>query len=192
MAAETAAAASAKPLKGKRIALLVEEQYQDLEVWVPYYRLVEAGATVELVGQKAGQVYKGKFGYPCPATAGYADVPASAVDAVVVPGGFAPDFMRRYPEPARLVREVSAAGKLVASICHGAWILCSADVLRGKRATCFYAIADDVKNAGAQYEDSECVVDGKLITSRKPEDLPAFCAAIVAALSSPSTAAWRR
>lgn len=178
-----AAAAAAKPLAGKRVALLVEEQYQDLEVWVPYYRLLEAGAHVDLVGQKAGQVYKGKFGYPCPATASYADVSARSVDAVVVPGGFAPDFMRRYPEPARFVREAAKAGKVVASICHGAWLLCSADVLRGKTATCFFAIADDVKNAGARYVDEECVVDGRLITARKPEDLPAFCAAIVVALA---------
>jgi protease I len=172
-----------KPLKGTLVALLVEEQYQDLEVWVPYYRLIEAGARVELVGQKVGQVYKGKFGYPCAATAAYGDLSPRDVDAVVVPGGFAPDFMRRYPEPARFVREASKAGKVVAAICHGAWLLCSADVLRGKKATCFFAIADDVRNAGARYVDAECVVDGRLITSRKPEDLPAFCAAIVAALN---------
>lgn len=171
------------PLKGKTVALLVEEQYQDAEVWAPYYRLVEAGATVHLVGQEKGKVYKSKFGYPCPATASYKDVSAKKLDAVIVPGGFAPDFMRRYPEPARLVADAFKAGKLVASICHGAWLLCSAGVLKGKKATCFYAIADDVKNAGAKYVDEECAVDGNLITSRKPEDIPAFNAAIVAWLS---------
>jgi protease I len=173
---------ASKPLAGKRVALLVEEQYQDMEVWVPYYRLLEAGARVDFVGQKAGQIYKGKFGYPVAATASYADVSAKTLDAVIVPGGFAPDFLRRYPEPARLVKDVFAAGKVTASICHGAWLLCTADVLRGKNATCFYAIADDVKNAGAKYSDAEVVVDGNLITSRKPEDLPAFCAALVANL----------
>ncbi|MDE2038998.1 MAG: type 1 glutamine amidotransferase [Elusimicrobia bacterium] len=172
-----------RPLKGRTIALLVEQQYQDLEVWVPYYRLVEAGADVALVGRKPGQVYQGKFGYPCPVTASYGDVSAKALDAVLVPGGFAPDFMRRYPEPARLVAEAFALGRLVAAICHGAWLLCSAGVLRGRSATCFFAIADDVKNAGADYSDQPVVVDGNLITSRKPEDLPAFCAAIVAYLA---------
>ena len=171
------------PLKGRRVALLVEEQYQEMEVWAPYYRLLEAGAEVLVVGQEAGKVYKGKFGYPCAATASYAEVSPKSVDAVVVPGGFAPDFMRRYPEPARFVAEAARAGKVVASICHGAWLLCSADVLRGKTATCFYAIADDVKNAGAKYVDREVVVDGNLITSRKPEDIPAFCAALVSSLS---------
>jgi len=171
------------PLQGRAIAVLVEEQYQEMEVWVPYYRLLEAGAEVRVVGQEAGKVYRGKFGYPCAATASYKDVSAKSVDAVVVPGGFAPDFMRRYPEPARFVGEMFRAGKLVASICHGAWILCSADVLRGRTATCFYAIADDVKNAGAHYVDREVVVDGNLITSRKPEDLPAFCAAVVGYLA---------
>jgi protease I len=173
-------------LEGKTVAVLVEQQYQDMEVWVPYYRLLEAGARVELVGQEKGKVYPSKFGYPCAATASYEDLPAAMADAVIVPGGFAPDFMRRYPQPARYVAEVSKAGKLVASICHGAWLLCSADVLHGKKATCFFAIADDVKNAGGHYIDADCVVDGNLITSRKPEDLPAFCSAIVSHLSKAS------
>jgi protease I len=168
----------------KRIAVLIEEQYQELEVWVPYYRLREAGHKPVLVGQEKGRSYKGKFGYPAIAESDYRETKAKDLAGVVVPGGFAPDFMRRYPEPAKLVAELFRQGKLVASICHGAWLLCSADVLRGKTATCFYAIADDVKNAGAKYVDAEVMVDGNLVTSRKPEDLPAFCAAIVKALSN--------
>ncbi len=167
----------------KIVGLLVEEQYQDLEVWVPYYRLKEAGFEVLLIGQETGKVYKSKHGYPAAAETDYKRTRAKDLDAVVIPGGFAPDFMRRYPEPAKLIADIFKAGKVTAAICHGAWMLCSAGVLKGKKATCFYAIADDVKNAGANYVDEECVVDGNLITSRKPEDLPAFCAAIVRALA---------
>lgn len=171
-------------LKGKKVAVLIEEQYQELEVWAPYYRLKEEGAHAFLLGREKGVVYKGKFGYPAEAEAGYKSLKAFQLDGVIVPGGFAPDFMRRYPEPAALVRDVFRAGKLTASICHGAWLLASAGVLKGRRATCFFAIADDVKNAGARYEDAEVCVDGNLITARKPEDIPAFNAAIVRFLSS--------
>jgi protease I len=170
-------------LRGRTVAVLIEDQYQELEVWVPYYRLKEAGARVLLVGKEKGKAYKSKFGYPAVAEADYRGVKAKSLDAVIVPGGFAPDFMRRYPEPARLVAEVFKARGLVASICHGAWLLVSAGILKGRVATCFFAIADDVKNAGAKYLDQEVVVDGNLITSRKPEDLPAFCSEIVRFLS---------
>ena len=166
-----------------KVAVLVEQQYQDQEVWVPYYRLKEAGIDALLLGKEKGAVYPSKFGYPATAEADYKTLKAADVDGVVIPGGFAPDFMRRYPEPARFVREVFQAGKTVACICHGAWILVSAGVLKGKRATCFYAIADDVKNAGATYVDEEVVVDGNLITSRKPEDLPAFCRELIKAVA---------
>lgn len=173
-----------KRLSGKTVAVLVEEQYQEMEVWVPYFRLKEEGAKVLLLGQEKGKTYKGKFGYPAVAETDYKELRSVDLHGVVVPGGFAPDFMRRYPEPAKLVAEVFHQGKTVASICHGAWLLASADVLRGRTATCFYAIAADVKNAGAAYVDAECVVDKNLITSRKPEDLPAFCAAVVKALAA--------
>lgn len=165
--------------KAGPVAVLIEEQYQELEVWVPYYRLKEAGIPVLLLGQQKGKTYKGKYGYPAVAESDYREVSPKALGGVVIPGGFAPDFMRRYPEPALLVAEAFKAGRLVAAICHGAWLLASAGVLKGRAATCFYAIADDVKNAGARYVDREVVVDGNLVTSRKPEDLPAFCAAIL-------------
>lgn len=170
-------------MKKKRIAVLIEEQYQELEVWVPYYRLKEAGAEVLLIGKEKGKIYKGKYGYPAQAEADYSQAQAAKFDAVVVPGGFAPDFMRRYPEPARFVAAMDKAGKVVAAICHGGWILCSAGILKGRTATSFYAIADDLKNAGARYVDKEVAVDGNIITARKPEDLPAFCAAIHRSLS---------
>ncbi|OGR87816.1 MAG: protease [Elusimicrobia bacterium RIFCSPHIGHO2_02_FULL_57_9] len=165
--------------RSKTVVVLIEEQYQDLEVWVPYYRLREAGIKTLLLGRETGKAYKSKHGYPVVAQTDYSKTKAKDLDGVIIPGGFAPDFMRRYPEPALLVAEMFKSGKLVASICHGAWILCSAGVLKGMTATCFYAIADDVKNAGARYVDREVVVDKNLITSRKPEDLPAFCSEII-------------
>jgi protease I len=167
------------------VAILIEEQYQTLEVWVPYYRLKEAGIPVLLLGREKGREYPCKFGYPARAEAFYAGLPSSEVSGVIVPGGFAPDFMRRTPEPARFVREVFESGKLTAAICHGPWLLASAGVLQGRGATCFYAIKDDVANAGARYVDQEVVVDRNLITARKPDDLPAFCREILAFLSRP-------
>ncbi|MBI5883274.1 MAG: type 1 glutamine amidotransferase [Elusimicrobia bacterium] len=171
-------------LQGKKAVVLIEEQYQELEVWVPYFRLKEEGAGVLLMGQEKGRVFRGKFGYPATAETDYKETRPDGVDLVVIPGGFAPDFMRRYPEPARFVAGVFAADKVVASICHGAWLLSSAGVLKGRRATAFHAIADDVRNAGAQWVDAEVCVDGRLITSRKPEDLPAFCREILKALAA--------
>lgn len=162
-------------LKGKNIAVLVDNLYQEMEVWYPLFRLREAGATVITVGAAAGQVYTSKLGYPAKADKSYNEVSAADFDGVVVPGGFAPDHIRRYPAALQLVRDLDAQGKLVASICHGPWVLCSAGILKGRKATSFFAIKDDVVNAGALWEDSEVVVDRNLVTSRKPEDLPAFC-----------------
>jgi protease I len=162
-------------LKGKRIAVFVDNHYQEMEVWYPYFRLKEAGAECVMVGCEAGKTYSSKLGYPAKADKAYEHVSANDFDGVVVPGGYAPDVIRRYPKAIQFVKDIDAQGKLVASICHGPWVLCSAGVLKGRRATCFFAIKDDVVNAGARYEDSEVVVDNNLVTSRKPEDLPAFC-----------------
>ena len=162
-------------LRGKRIAILIDNYYQEMEVWYPYFRFKEAGAECVLVGSEAGKAFTSKLGYPAKAELSYDQAHARDFDGVVVPGGFAPDHIRRYPKANQFVHDLDAEGKLVASICHGLWVLCSAHVLRGRRATCFCAIKDDVINAGAHYEDSEVVVDNNLVTSRKPEDLPAFC-----------------
>jgi protease I len=171
-------------LTGKRIAILVDNIYQDLEVWYPYYRFKEAGAEVWIIAAAAGEKYTGKYGYPIVSDRSYDQVSAADFDGVVIPGGYAPDLIRRYPDALRLVRDMDAQGKLVAAICHAGWVLCSAGILKGRRVTCFSAIKDDVVNAGAQYEDAQVVVDRNLVTSRKPDDLPAFCRASIGVLTA--------
>ena len=169
-------------LQGKRVAVLVEQQYQEMEVWYPVYRLREAGCQVTLVGPDAGASYPSKLGYPAKSDKAAKDVKAGDFDGIVIPGGFAPDFIRRNEPMLKLVRDMAEQGKVLAAICHGPWVLCSTTALRGKKATCFFAIKDDVINAGGKYVDEECVVDGNLITSRKPDDLPAFVVAVMKAL----------
>lgn len=166
-------------LSGKRIAILVDNIYQEMEVWYPIYRFREAGAEVVTVGAKAGEKYTSKMGYPVYCDKSYTEVTASQFAGVIVPGGYAPDHIRRHASANHFVREMDQQGKLVASICHGAWVLCSAGMLKGRKATCFFGIKDDVINAGAHYSDCEVVVDRNLVTSRKPDDLPAFCRASI-------------
>jgi len=168
-------------LKGKRIAILAEDTYEDLELWYPYYRLVEEGAEVKIIGPEAKE-YQSKHGYPAQADLSADKVKADEFDGVVVPGGFAPDRLRRYPAILSIVRGVFEKGGLVASICHGPWVLISANIMKGKQTTGVISLKDDLINAGAIYLDKEVVVDNNLITSRTPQDLPAFLQAIIAAL----------
>jgi protease I len=170
-------------LAGKRVAILAENLYQEMELWVPYYRLREEGAEVQIVGTGSARSYTSKHGYPVTVDVNADQASGVEYDAVVIPGGFAPDLMRRSPAMVKLVRDAFAAGKVVAAICHAGWMPVSAGILRGKRATSFFSIKDDLVNAGATWVDQEVVVDGNLITSRKPDDLPAFCREIVRALA---------
>ena len=158
----------------KSIAVLVEDHYQVLEVWYPYLRLREAGFETVLLGTGKKQ-YQSKEGYPASEEVSIEAVNEKDFDGVVIPGGFAPDHLRRYTNVVQFVSDMFHTGKMVAAICHGPWLLVSADVLRGKKATCFFAIRDDVVNAGAEFIDNDVIMDGNLITSRNPYDLPAFC-----------------
>lgn len=170
-------------LAGKRIAILAENNYQELELWYPLLRLREEGAEVRVIGTGSAETYTSKHGYPVTVDASADQVSADDFDAVVIPGGYAPDLMRRYDSVNQLVRDAFDQGKVVAAICHAGWVLVSAGVLKGRKATSFFAIKDDMVNAGAEWVDEEVVRDGNLITSRMPSDLPAFCRTIIAALT---------
>jgi protease I len=169
-------------LTGKRIAILAENNYQDLELWYPLLRLREEGAEVKVIGTGSAETYTSKYGYPVKVDAAAHQVKAADFDAIIVPGGYAPDILRRYEAILTLVREANQQGKVVAAICHAGWVLISAGILKGRQVTCVSAIKDDVINAGATYVDQEVVQDGNIITSRMPGDLPAFCRTIIAAL----------
>lgn len=169
-------------LTGRKIVVLAEDLYEDLELWYPTLRLREEGAQVVIAGPGGGS-YTGKYGYPVTADVDVARVAAHDYDAVVIPGGYAPDRLRRVPAVLVLVRDLFEQGKVVAAICHAAWVPISAGILKGRRLTCVSAIKDDVINAGAEYVDAEVVRDGQLISSRKPSDLGAFAREIIKALA---------
>ena len=162
-----------------KIAILVEDLYQVLEVWYPYLRLREEAIEVKLIGTGTKDTYGSKEGYPAKVHTSINEVKVSDFDGVIIPGGYAPDILRRFPKVNEFVRDCDKAGKVVACICHGGWVLVSAGILKNRKVTCFCAIKDDLIAAGAHYLDQEVVVDGNLITSRKPEDLTAFTLAIV-------------
>ena len=170
-------------LKGKRIAIFLENIYEDAEFWYPYYRMKEEGASVVAVAPKK-ETYKSKHGYPAEADQSIDAVKADEFNALIIPGGYAPDHMRRVPKMVEFTKKMHEQGKVIAAICHGGWMLASAGILMGKKVTSFFAIRDDMVNAGAMWENREMVKDGNLITSRMPGDLPSFCKAIIESLSS--------
>lgn len=168
-------------MKKDTILMLVGPQYEDLEVWYPKLRLEEAGYDVKLAGMGERE-YTGKHGYPCPVDGRVADYPASALAGIIAPGGWAPDKLRRDREVLERVRQMHQAGKMVATICHGPWVLISAGIVRGKRMTSTVGIRDDLVNAGADWVDEPAVIDGNIVSARVPKDLPAFGAAMLEVL----------
>jgi protease I len=170
-------------LEGKKIAILIEADFEDDEVTKPHEAMKQAGAKVIIVGSKAGEKYQGKRHEAEIVSDTTADrVNHQDLDAVIVPGGYAPDKMRLHQPMIDLVRKAYDSGILVATVCHGPQLLISADIVRGKRMTSWPSIAVDLKNAGAEWVDKEVVKDGNLISSRKPSDLPSFNKAIIEAL----------
>jgi protease I len=169
-------------LKGKKVAVFVEQKYEDLELWYPALRLEDEGAEVLYVGPAANAVFHSKHGYPAHTTHAVASLHAADIDGIVVPGGFSPDYMRREPHFKALIRAAVQENKPVAAICHGPWMLCSAKVLEGRQATSFHSIRDDMENAGAHWVDQAVVVDGPIVTSRTPKDLIPFTRALIDAL----------
>jgi protease I len=167
-----------------RVAILVEKIYEDLELQYPKYRLREAGHVVDVIGPKKGETYIGKHGYPQVAEMSASDARAENYDLLVIPGGTSPDHMRRSEHMVRLARDFAKLGKPMAGICHGPWLMCSTPSLRGRRCTSYMSIVDDVLNAGGVWVDEACVVDGNIITSRTPEDLPAFMKAILSLIET--------
>jgi len=170
-------------ISGKRVAILVADHYNDLEFWYPKIRIKEAGGEVLVAGPEKGKACSSKYGMPAVPDKDFDELRADDVSAVVVPGGYAPDIIRRHQAALGLVKGVFNQGKPVAFICHAGWVLASAGVLKGKRCTSFFAIKDDMVNAGAIWEDAPVVVDGNLISSRTPDDLPQFCQALLEKLS---------
>ncbi len=171
-----------KELNDRKIAVLAEDLYEDLELWYPTLRLREEGAEVVIAGT-GWQTYRGKNGHPVTVDASIEKLEVREFDAVVIPGGYAPDRLRRFAAVLAFVQHMFEEQRVVAAICHGPSVLISAGVLRGRRATCFFAIKDDIANAGAEYVDAPVVRHGNLITSRQPADLGAFCREIITALA---------
>jgi protease I len=173
-----------KPLADNRLLMFVDDAYEDLELWYPKLRMIEAGAHVTVAGPEAGMKYAGKHGYPCVSDAAIRDMESVDFHGVIIPGGFSPDKLRRDPKLLALVWEFARDGKLVAAICHGGWIPISAGIYKGVRVTGSPGIKDDLVNAGAIWEDAVVVVDRHFVSSRKPDDLPDFCEGILGILTS--------
>ncbi|TCP59160.1 protease I [Tumebacillus sp. BK434] len=172
-------------LQGKKVIQLVEHEFEDLELWYPVLRLREEGADVQIVGPSAGETYTGKYGVPIQSDLAFTDVDAADYDAILVPGGWSPDKLRRYPDVLRLVKDMNAARKPIGQICHAGWVLISAKILNGVKVTSTPGIRDDMENAGAVWLDEPVVIDGHIISSRRPPDLPPYAKAFADALAEP-------
>jgi len=165
--------------KNCKVLCLVHKEFEDLELWYPVLRLKEEGVEVRLAGEAPGAAYTGKYGVPAVSDLGFGQVDCDEYDGLLVPGGWAPDKLRRYPEVIRLVRKMNESQKPIGQICHAGWVLISADILRGKRVTSTPGIRDDMVNAGGLWSDEPVVVDGNIVSSRKPQDLPYYMKAYI-------------
>lgn len=170
--------------KSKKTLQLIDHAFEDLELWYPVLRLREAGVEVTLAGPKARETYTGKYGVPAVSDCSFLEAAANEYDALLVPGGWAPDKLRRYPEVLKLVQDFHAANKPIGQICHAGWVLISAKILQGKKVTSTPGIRDDMENAGAIWLDEPAVVDGNIISSRRPPDLPQYMQAFLQVLLS--------
>ena len=167
----------------KKVAILIEDLFDDKELLYPYYRMQEEGYKVDLIGAKKDVTYKSKHGLPMKSDFGSHDIDTNDYDAVIIPGGFSPDYMRRTVSTVRFVKLMNQQNKLIAAICHGPWMMISSCDLKGRKLTGFHSVRVDIENAGATYLDQEVVVDNNFVTSRTPNDLPAFTKAIIKKLS---------
>ena len=165
-----------------KVLIMIDNGFEDVELIYPYYRLQEEGYKVDVVASKAKETYHGKHGVPMESDLSPEDVNVDEYAALIIPGGMAPDRMRINRGLVNIVKEFYDKGKVIAAICHGPQMLIEADILRGKRATCWKAVITDLKNAGATFIDAPVVVDGNIITSRFPPDLPMFCKEIIKVL----------
>lgn len=165
------------------VAILAADQYEDLELWYPLLRFREAGATVDVVSHEASVTYHSKHGYPIKSGVAAKNVSPEHYDAIVIPGGWAPDYLRRSADIVTLVRESYEKGAIIAAICHGGSLLCSAGILSARQVTSFFSIKHDMMNAGAVWTDAEVINDQRIVTSRTPDDLPAFVRTLIAELN---------
>lgn len=166
-------------LTGKKAIVMAEQMYNDYELIYPLYRLREAGAETHVVAPEAGKKYPGKEGTSVKSDLNASSVNPADYSVLIIPGGYAPDHMRRSKDMVKLVKDMYEQGKIVAAICHAGWMLASAKILSGVKLTSFIAIKDDLEHAGAAWVDEEVVISGNLITSRTPDDLPAFMRAVI-------------
>lgn len=163
----------------ENILIFVADQYEDLELHYPKYRLLEACKKVTIAGEEANALYKGKHGYPCKSEISFDGVNVNDYAGLIIPGGYAPDKLRRFPKVLEITRRFHEQKKLIAFICHAGWVPISAKILKDVKCTSFSAIKDDMENAGCKWTDEAVVVDGHFISSRSPEDLPLFCVAML-------------
>ncbi|RXT04121.1 type 1 glutamine amidotransferase domain-containing protein [Ammoniphilus sp. CFH 90114] len=171
-------------LADKKIIALVDHEFEDLELWYPVMRLQEEGALVHLVGPKAKETYVGKYGVPAIADYSFSEINPSDYDGILVPGGWAPDKLRRYPEVLNMVKWMDQHQKPIGQICHAGWVLISAKILQGRKVTSTPGIKDDMENAGAIWLNEPVVVDGHVVSSRRPPDLPPYAKAFADALAT--------